>query len=809
MTGRAGKAGGFLLCALAATLLVAATPAASKQRDHAGLALNILPPGESGTGGVHATDQARLYDALTPLGGNVTAKTLQRLFKRETLGPSGKSKLEPTPRKGLRIRRDAWGVAHVYGKTAADVQWGAGWVTGEDRGLILQLIRGPGRIAALDGPAYDQSREFVPSAQTEAALAEQLRLLQGLGKKGKELIRDVDAYTAGLNAYFRASKSGIKPWTRNDVVAAAALLAATYGVGGGDEARRSEFLGELQVWLGPVQGREVWNDLREQQDIQTPVTAPRSFAYGHNTSELGNVVLDVGSVSGALERAGAAAQAQQKSMSNALLLSGKRSTTKHPIYVAGPQVGYFYPAFFLEIDLQGGGFNARGVAFPGVPWIVIGRGADYAWSATTSHSDIVDQYVETLCNGDDAHYLYQGQCRAMGLFDAGIVKGPPDSVLSFRTTVHGPVVGYANVAGRRVAITKKRSTHGRELVSARAFADLDRGRVRSSKQFLATMNQVEFAFNWTYADDRDIAYFSSGRLPVRPTSVDLGLPTDGTGAFEWRGFAPAATHPQAINPASGVLVNWNNKPALGYASADNQWSYGSLQRVQMLSRGLAAKKKHSPASVVAVMNRAATQDFRALMVLPSIADVLAGSTAPSPREAQMLALLQAWRTTGASRIDKDLNGTIDDPGAAIMDAAWPRIARAVLSPALGPLVPNLEKLIRIDDPANSQGSAYDSGWYGYVEKDLRSLLGKPVKGLYSRRYCGAGSVPACQTSLWAALSAAGTELQAAQGTDPAQWHADARPERIRFSGGLLPLQMRWSNRPTFQQVMSFVSHRPR
>ncbi|MDP9232802.1 MAG: alanine--glyoxylate aminotransferase family protein [Actinomycetota bacterium] len=51
-----------------------------------------------------------------------------------------------------------------------------------------------------------------------------------------------------------------------------------------------------------------------------------------------------------------------------------------------------------------------------------------------------------------------------------------------------------------------------------------------------------------------------------------------------------------------------------------------------------------------------------------------------------------------------------------------------MSPALGPLVPNLEKLVPIDDPANSQGSAYDSGWYGYVDKDLRSLLGRPVKG---------------------------------------------------------------------------------
>src|SRR5207247_706675 len=130
-------------------------------------------------------------------------------------------------------------------------------------------------------------------------------------------------------------------------------------------------------------------------------------------------------------------------------------------------------------------------------------------------------------------------------------------------------------------------------------------------------------------------------------------------------------HPQAIDPPGGAIVNWNNKPAPGFASADNTWWYGSLQRMEMLERRLAAKKKHSPASVVAAMNTAATQDFRALMVLPSVSALLAGSAAPGPRDAQMLKLLESWRTNGASRLDGNLDGTIDDPGAAIMDAAWP------------------------------------------------------------------------------------------------------------------------------------------
>src|SRR5436853_7822244 len=101
-----GRAAGVVICALVATLLTAAAPAARAPHD---LALNILPPGESGTGGAHSTDQLKLYDALTPLRGNVTAKTLTRLFKPETLGPSGPKKLEAVPRAQVKIYRDRRG----------------------------------------------------------------------------------------------------------------------------------------------------------------------------------------------------------------------------------------------------------------------------------------------------------------------------------------------------------------------------------------------------------------------------------------------------------------------------------------------------------------------------------------------------------------------------------------------------------------------------------------------------------------------------------------------------------------------------
>ena len=199
--------------------------------------------------------------------------------------------------------------------------------------------------------------------------------------------------------------------------------------------------------------------------------------------------------------------------------------------------------------------------------------------------------------------------------------------------------------------------------------------------------------------------------------------------------------------------------------------------------------------------------MRTIEVLPVLAQVLHGTAAPNARDQRMLELLDAWRAHGGSRLDRDLDGKIDYPGAAIMDAAWPRLADAVLTPVLGqPLADQLNDTLhrRFDQPPGGQFG----GWHMYMDKDLRTLLGKSVKGKFANRYCGNGDLGACRTALWAALDAAGAQLQAAQGANPDAWRADATAERISFAPGLLPYTMRYTNRPTgIQQVISFFGHR--
>jgi hypothetical protein len=143
-----------------------------------------------------------------------------------------------------------------------------------------------------------------------------------------------------------------------------------------------------------------------------------------------------------------------------------------------------------------------------------------------------------------------------------------------------------------------------------------------------------------------------------------------------------------------------------------------------------------------------------------------------------------------------------------MDKAWPKFADAVMSPVLGSELDDLASVIGRNNQANNQGSAYQTGWYGYVEKDLRSLMGRPVADPFQTQFCGHGVLSTCRDALWAALEQAGAELESEQGTaDPAAWRANATPERIVFFPGILPSTMRWTNRPTFQQAISYDGHR--
>ena len=809
---------------LVATLALALTPAAAEARDYADTALNIVPSGQYGGLPVPpgADEQAKMYDALTPLGDQVTPDDLNRTFKSAKLGDApGPTRVERVPRRGVRIVRDRFNVPHIRGRSRDDVVWAMGWVLQQDRGLLLAQGRNPGRIAALDVPGLSafglvvSLTAFKPTAQADRIIErEQVRNLRAAGRDGRAILHEIDVFVDGINARLRAEKSKSPPFERVDIFGFIALAGELFGRGGGDEARRSQFYDGLRDRLGEPTANAVFDDLTSTNDADRPNTLTKAFPY--NTiprSRAGNAIVDAGSLrktsSGATARTAAAdPSANAPHASNFLMLSGRRSSKGHPLFVAGPQIGYFYPGLTLEADISWPGHDMRGIYSPAHPGVIfIGRGEDFAYSLTSAGNDTADEYVETLCGGSRTKYRYKGRCRSMGTVTAGTI-GTSERV-RYRTTVHGPVTGYATVGGRTVAIARRRASAGRDALWMLPFRDATLGRIASSEDLFRSANRQPYTFNVAYADDKDIAMFSAGRLPIRHPNVDPRLPTRGTGEFEWRGFLPGAKHPQQKNPASGALLNWNNRPAPGFGSADNDWEHGALHRNRLLEAGIAKRPVHDAASVTGAMNAAATQDLRSFGLTPTIAALLRGTPAPSARAQRMLELLEAWNAGGSSRVDRENDGVIDAGAApAIWDALYPRVVDAVLGGVMGP---QLEELRTIIGRNNNPGSGFTNGGINYLDKDLRTLTGTRFAAPYKTRFCGGGDAAACRASLWQAIEATGAALEAAQGTaDPAAWKADANAERIKFAPGLLQTTIRYTNRPSgIQQIMSFTGHRPR
>ncbi len=780
-------------------------------RDEARSARNIIPAGAYGSVPIPAgaDREAHLYDGLTPLFDRVRTSDLYRFFKTERFGTRGQGPLRRVtePRPGLRIVRDRYNVPHIRGRTDDDVTFGMGWAVAQTGEILWELARFNARVAAIDVPGYqalnliERVRSFKPSAQTEAEVAKQSGVLRRAGRKGRRLLHDIDVFLEGINGYYRANERNHEPWTRNDVFALNAVKGQFLGQGGDGETRSAQLLSGLRARLGARRGESVWNDLRQREDPETAVSIGGRFPYGRRPSRRrGNVVLDNGSFEPA---PGAGPQADGGPLppaSNILMVSPRRSATGGTLFVGGPQIGYFYPNLTEEVVLRGPGWRSRGVTsapFPG--YMLIGRRERFAWTLTSAGADIIDHYAETLC-GSDTKYLYKGRCRDMTIFDAGTLDGEP---VRFLRTVHGPVIGYARVRGRRVAISRKRSSYGRDALDQLFFQALTHARIRGPRDFFHAALQSPQTFNAFYADRRNIGMVTTGRLPLRPRTIDPGLPVDGRGRYEWRGILSNRRHPRGVNPRAGFLNNWNNKPARGFRAADDQFGYGSIERDDLLNRLIARRRRHTLASVVGAMNAAATQDVRAVRFVPVLAAVLQRGRPPSARAERMLQLLDRWRRRGSSRLDRDLDGTIDAPGAAVLDAAWDDLADAVMRPLLGPLADQLDRsalMRRFDLPPRGQFN----GWHQYMDKDLRRLLGRRVRGKLRNRYCGRGSLRRCASDLWAVLEQTGARLAAEQGPNPDGWHADATRERITFRPGVLTTTMRYTNRPSgIQQAVRF------
>ena len=244
-------------------------------------------------------------------------------------------------------------------------------------------------------------------------------------------------------------------------------------------------------------------------------------------------------------------------------------------------------------------------------YILIGRTPDYAWSLTSAGHDVRDVYAEQLCEPDnvaadprlDALHL-QGPVPRHDQLQRGHAGDHP---AHYNVTVHGPVFATATVGGQPYALSRRRSTFGRDALNLAALKDMTEGKAGTPPSLLAHRQRVRLHLQLGLR----VAH-GDGVLLLRTTAEARARASIGA----CRRSAPANTSGRASSPRSGIphdvtgpdglLLNWNNRSAPGFMHGDDE-PYGSVQRVEMFNR--------FPAQVqitdnVGIMNRAATEDVR-------------------------------------------------------------------------------------------------------------------------------------------------------------------------------------------------------
>src|SRR5207244_9668376 len=106
-------------------------------------------------------------------------------------------------------------------------------------------------------------QNFQPSDETKQVVSQQANVLAQAGPEGKAVLHDINVFCQGINDYFSSVGSSQPPFTPTDIFALNALKDQFVGEGGGDEARRSEFLGALQPRRGARRGYRLVDDSRQ------------------------------------------------------------------------------------------------------------------------------------------------------------------------------------------------------------------------------------------------------------------------------------------------------------------------------------------------------------------------------------------------------------------------------------------------------------------------------------------------------------------------------------------------------------------
>jgi penicillin amidase len=432
----------------------------------------------------------------------------------------------------VKVRRDRWGVPHIYARTAHDLFFAQGYVAAQDRLFQMEIWRraGEGRLAEVLGPSY-LSRD---------RLARLFKYRGDMSAEWRSYAPDtrmlVTAFVSGVNAYIdqvRADRSHLpiefslldflpERWS---VTVPLTRVTSLSGVSNGS----SEL---LHARLVALVGAKRANELVDTYPHRDLDPAPSLDFAGMDQSSLGGmsqVYTDVafGRIEG----------------SNNWVVNGRKTASGKPILANDPHRAITNPGVRYITHLIAPGWNVIGAGEPASPGVAIGHNERIAFGLTIVGMDQQDLVVEALASA-----------KLRTIQDTIRVRGQASRVVALQFTRHGPVLSIDSARHRAIVVHMV----GQEPGTAAYLGSLSLDRARNWKEFQDAMARWKMPDeNMIYADvDGNIGWIAAGLMPRRNWSGLLPVPGDGH--YEWNGFVPVSQLPQLYNPSSNYIATAND-----------------------------------------------------------------------------------------------------------------------------------------------------------------------------------------------------------------------------------------------------------
>ncbi len=604
--------------------------------------------------------------ALGPIvsPGGVFDSTYSSTYRSETITISG---INDT----ITIKRDIWGIPHIYGTSWTDVVFALGYCHAYDRLFQMDMITrtGMGRMAEILGNSSLEDDIFYQTLGIEKAAQEMIDQFEIERQTNYNLDRSLkmlDSYTAGVNYMIKKfinTKSlpiefrllGYQPtlWTILKIFVYNKLMSLmlTYSTTdiqatilrdelfGGNETLMNEIYPinntYYQIPVIPSYG-----------NFSNPLTAsnfekPNFLAGFNNRSE---------NLKKILENQPESIKYFQNSWigSNNWVVNGSKTVTGKPILANDMHLSIALPHIWYEVHLvsEEENLNIYGYTLTGTPAVIVGYNTHVAWGFTNVINDAVDWY-EYKWNGEKYWSGLENQWKSLTERKISIpVKGGKNFNTSIFYTEDGVVMS---------------DVHKKSMIAMKWTATQE-----PTYEILALMG-ANLAHNWSEFNE-SIQYFkdptqnivfadSDGNIALRPTGRFIKRSFFGEGLFIINGSDPAINKdweyipfnelPLAFNPSQMYLASANQKST----GPDYPYYISSAQAPGYRGRAINYILANAPLNSIDVdfmkdaqCGKAGIFDTAAEAFTPYIISAVQGQSL-STIDSEALSLLNNWHTS--------------------------------------------------------------------------------------------------------------------------------------------------------------------